>query len=336
MALPLVSIITPTYNHRFYIRACIESVLAQTYRHWELIIVDDGSSDNTPEIISEYAAQDGRIKPYFQANKGPERLHETYNLALENARGEWIAVLEGDDYWLPAKLELQLAAHTPATIFSYGIYLDKVGNALYYGKRPSFTGTIPLSQFIPILLCHQSCMLAVTQLIRREGLATIGGFHQDGSPAAVDMATLMRLVKLPGDVVYVPHPLGVWRHHQRQSTNLRMVQLAEFNSQLAINFYDTLPSSQKKALAITRQEIVRARHAQIADAYFGVLRQKLRRRQKAGIGELIMGLWRFGGSKRKLQALYAAVAAVMGWDYEPILHFAEKATPETSRLPYKP
>ncbi|MDM7940633.1 MAG: glycosyltransferase, partial [Methanothrix sp.] len=80
---PSVSIITPTYNHERYIAECIDSVLAQSYPYWEQIIIDDGSSDGTQDVISLY--KDKRIKYIRQENKGIWRLGETYNKALQLA-----------------------------------------------------------------------------------------------------------------------------------------------------------------------------------------------------------------------------------------------------------
>ena len=105
---PLVSIITPTYNHEKYIAECIISVQNQIYSNWEMIIVDDGSTDRTYEIAKELASNDSRIKVFTQENKGIFKLAETYNLALQKSVGSLIAVLEGDDVWLPKKLVLQV------------------------------------------------------------------------------------------------------------------------------------------------------------------------------------------------------------------------------------
>jgi len=81
---PLVSIITPTYNHERFIAQCIESALAQTYPHWEQIIIDDGSTDRTAEIVARY--DDERIIYVRQANQGIWRLAETYNKRPSDAQ----------------------------------------------------------------------------------------------------------------------------------------------------------------------------------------------------------------------------------------------------------
>ena len=94
----LVSIITPMYNSEKYIRMTIESAINQTYNDWEMIIVDDCSSDNSPEIVSEYIKYDSRIK-YIRtdSNKG---VSNARNIALKIAKGQFISFLDSDDTWL--------------------------------------------------------------------------------------------------------------------------------------------------------------------------------------------------------------------------------------------
>ena len=99
---PLISIITPTYNHANYMEKCIESVLEQDYANWEQIIIDDEYTDDTPNIISEF--DDERIIYIKQDNIGIQNLNKTYNKALNLSKGEYIAILEGDDYWPDYKL----------------------------------------------------------------------------------------------------------------------------------------------------------------------------------------------------------------------------------------
>ncbi len=102
----LVSVITPSYNTARYISDTIESVLAQTYTNWEMIIVDDCSTDNTDEIVKPYLA-DSRIK--YLKNKKNSGAAISRNYALREAKGRWIAFLDSDDLWLHDKLEKQIA-----------------------------------------------------------------------------------------------------------------------------------------------------------------------------------------------------------------------------------
>lgn len=100
----LVSVIMPSFNTGEYIAASIESVLAQTYPNWELLIVDDCSTDNTTEVICRY--QDPRI--ILLKNKTNSGTALSRNYALREAKGRWIAFLDSDDTWEPKKLEKQL------------------------------------------------------------------------------------------------------------------------------------------------------------------------------------------------------------------------------------
>ncbi len=103
---PLVSIITPCYNCERFLAATIESVLAQTYPHWEMIIQDDGSSDECLAIALRYAAMDSRIR--VATNPSNYGGAVTRNRAIEQSRGEYLAFLDADDLWLPTKLEKQV------------------------------------------------------------------------------------------------------------------------------------------------------------------------------------------------------------------------------------
>ena len=102
----LVSIIMPSYNVEKYIRESIESVLLQTYTHWELIIVDDCSKDRTLEIAQEYAKLDSRIKVLKQHRNGG--VVKARNRAIKEATGRYIAMLDSDDIWYADKLDSQL------------------------------------------------------------------------------------------------------------------------------------------------------------------------------------------------------------------------------------
>src|SRR4051812_40148654 len=106
MTPPLISCITPVFNGRRFIGAMIESVLAQTHRPLELIIVDDGSTDRTAAIIQSYAQRHPEVRYLHQDNTGPPAAR---NLGVSAATGEFIAFLDSDDTWFPEKLTRQLA-----------------------------------------------------------------------------------------------------------------------------------------------------------------------------------------------------------------------------------
>lgn len=99
----IVSIVMPAYNVEKYIAASIDSIIKQTYKNWELIIVNDGSTDTTPEIITAYAAIDSRIKIINQENKG---VASARNAGLNHAKGKYISFLDSDDYYHPEYISL--------------------------------------------------------------------------------------------------------------------------------------------------------------------------------------------------------------------------------------
>ena len=117
----LISVITPARNSGLYIAEAIESVLVQTYGAWEMIVIDDGSFDNTAAIVREYAAADRRVRLISRrANGGPAAARNT---GLREARGRFIAFLDSDDLWLPEKIEAQTKFMTEKNIaFSYTMY----------------------------------------------------------------------------------------------------------------------------------------------------------------------------------------------------------------------
>jgi glycosyltransferase involved in cell wall biosynthesis len=113
---PQVSVIIPTYNYARYLPRSIESVLAQTYQDFELIVVDDGSTDETASVMDAYTKKyPERLRYIRQNNSGPNAAR---NNGIDSARGEYIALLDADDEWLPEKLEKQV---------SYALTIPKCG-----------------------------------------------------------------------------------------------------------------------------------------------------------------------------------------------------------------
>jgi teichuronic acid biosynthesis glycosyltransferase TuaG len=128
--MPLVSIITPSWNVEHLIGETILSVQAQTLGDWELLIADDCSTDNTPAVIESYAAKDPRVKLIRQPRNGGPALAR--QAAIEQAQSRFIAFLDSDDLWLPAKLERQVAfarEHRAALSFTAFRRISEDGSA---------------------------------------------------------------------------------------------------------------------------------------------------------------------------------------------------------------
>lgn len=125
----LVSVIIPAYNCEKYVVEAINSVLAQTYKNWELLVLDDGSKDNTLQVIEEFSKNDSRIKTLPNGkNMG---VSATRNRGIELASGEWIAFLDSDDMWHPLKLEKQLRfaeENAAEFLFTGQSFMNEEGN----------------------------------------------------------------------------------------------------------------------------------------------------------------------------------------------------------------
>ena len=122
-----VSIIVPVYNIENYIRVCVESILAQTYESFELILVDDGSKDNSGILCDEYAAIDSRVKVIHKENGG---VSSARNTGLQQAKGKWIMYVDGDDWIEPDMIEslIETAKATEADLV-FGDFIKYGANA---------------------------------------------------------------------------------------------------------------------------------------------------------------------------------------------------------------
>jgi len=149
----LVSVIMPSYNTAKFIGESIKSVLAQTYTNWELIIVDDCSTDDTDRVVAEFT--DPRIR--YLKNEKNSGAAVSRNYALREARGKWIAFLDSDDLWLPEKLEKQIAfMEEKGCHFSYTAHgaIDEASNSL--GVHT--TGPRRITNAGMILYCWPGCL----------------------------------------------------------------------------------------------------------------------------------------------------------------------------------
>lgn len=225
----LVSIITPTYNHEKYIQECIESVINQTYSNWEMIIVNDGSLDNTEEIILEIAKNDIRIKYFKQENIGLYRLSETYNFALERSTGDFIAILEGDDYWYPSYLSSQLEFFKNESVdFTWckaNVVNDNKDILTHYPKTFNYSiFNNPCSSVIQTLLIDFPFPLS--WIFRKKKLTEIGGFLQNPVIPTVDLSTILEFSRR-SLFHYSDQALVAYRRQIQQATRKYTVEISQ-------------------------------------------------------------------------------------------------------------
>ena len=172
---PLVSAVIPAFNAAAVIERTVRSVITQTYPVMEILVVDDGSTDETASIVKGLSADDGRVKLLQQENKG---VSAARNLGIKCARGEYIAPLDADDTWLPEKIEKQVEVFRTSSATVGLVYTQSV--RIFEDGRPSVysASTEEGSVFFPLLLGN-FLQNASTPLIRRQCLDKAGLYSLD-------------------------------------------------------------------------------------------------------------------------------------------------------------
>ena len=169
----MFSIVMPVYNHAEYLGEAIESVMGQTFENWELIIVDDGSTDGSPAIARRFAQQDNRIKVITQQNSGPAKARNT---ALRQISGQWLAFIDSDDKYFPDALEnfaKKIKANPDAAFFhGYRHRLDFDGNITELSGEHQDKPTGAVELFQRMYLSHL-CVCWSRSLLEK-----VGGYNE--------------------------------------------------------------------------------------------------------------------------------------------------------------
>lgn len=213
----LVSIITPTYNAEKFIRATLESVQNQTYQNWEMILVDDASTDETVKIIQDFAEKDGRIKLFkLEQNSGNGFAR---NGALEKAIGKYIAYLDADDIWFPNKLEKQIdflkTNNLPFT-FSFYDCIDEEGNSL--NRRVQAPTNLTYDE---LFFCNY-----VGNLTAIYDADYFGKITLEATQKRQDWRIWLTILKQTGKAKPVPEPLAFYRirKHSVSSSKFKLIK----------------------------------------------------------------------------------------------------------------
>jgi len=331
---PKISIITLTYNHEKYIAECIESVLAQTYSNWEMIIVNDGSTDNTKDIVESYMIKDSRIKLLNQKNLGIYKLGVTYNKGLESATGDYIAILEGDDYWEPFKLRCQMdiinkdksivmvwgkaASRVAFKKENYQVYpINERKNLDYYFNEPvGSIFNVVLDDFLPPL----------TYLIKKSSLIEIGGFIQIHPFPSIDLSTILELSK-KGKFYYCNNILGTWRISSSQITKTFNNDILEGSLKILLQHYKSLSSSERELINVSEQGIIDNYKKRRIISYSRGGRFKLIRKDfKAARKDYLMAIKLYGITEPiwKLRALIGLLFSYLKLDVEDLAEWFGK------------
>ena len=199
---PLVSIIMPCYNAECYIAQSIESVLAQTYQNWELLITDDGSTDKSVEIISKYSKNDDRIN--VMVSDEHQGIARTRNMSISRAKGRFVAFLDSDDIWYPEKLEKQveyMLEHELAFTYSSYEIIDYQGNPK--NRIVKDAGVMSYKKYL-----RNTIICCGTVVVDRE---KTGHFPTPIIKTSEDMSLWLNIMKRGFDAYPVPGPLHKYR-----------------------------------------------------------------------------------------------------------------------------
>lgn len=216
----LVSVIMPAYNAERYITDSIQSVLDQTYPHWELIVIDDGSTDSTARVAGEFAGRDGRVKCIRQPNGKQAKARNT---GIANSSGTLIAFLDSDDLWMKEKLALQIEKleETRAdVVFSDGFLFNDYDTADESETFPIVRGLFEGRDLFDLLLIENRIPV-LSVVLRRRRLDEVGLFDEDWTlHGCEDYDLWLRLAK-HGAVFYgMTERLVKYRRHAAATTHI--------------------------------------------------------------------------------------------------------------------
>ena len=246
-----ISIITASYNYADYIKETIESVINQTYQNWEMIIVDDGSKDNSIDIINEYTKKDSRIKLYTHEQNKNKGLIETIRLALTKAKGEYVVFLESDDFlskeYIEKKInilqcnqevgliynDIELIGER-STLTNTEEYLQKIRN-YWLSKRTHNIGNIlHYRNIVPTF----SCVMVKTDLLQRCSF-------DSPKKAWIDW-WLWAQISAKADFYYIPEKLTYWRMHDNSflCNDVESIEYKRSVYNFYLKLYKVLPPIQ--------------------------------------------------------------------------------------------
>ncbi len=235
---PTVSINLCCYNSKKYLRETLDSIVNQTYKDWELVVINDGSSDLTESIIKEYIDKGYPIVYHYQENHG---LGYSRNEALKRSSGEFIAFIDHDDIWLPEKLEKQVPLFNDSKIdFVYSNFykFDDKGKRRLVSKNTKQEGNL----FESLLCLYDIGILTV--ILRAVSLKKLDKLFDPILHLAEEYDLFMRLLYC-SQAIYMPEPLAMHRVHSNMSTRLYWREFSEEIESVNNNFKNIDPSFSK-------------------------------------------------------------------------------------------
>lgn len=240
---PLVSIVIPTFNHAEFLNKALDSVVSQSYEHWEAIVIDNHSTDKTSEIVNNY--KDSRIK-YFKINNYGI-IAKSRNLGIKVSRGEWIAFLDSDDWWSKDKLKhcaknfndkVDLIYHKLQIIYDVKKFKLKIKKSV--GRKLNQ----PILKNLLISVINDGSAIGNSSVVvRKDILDKIGGIDENKKlVASEDFNTWLRVAKETNQFKFLEQTLGFYFVHAKSSQKRN---LSIPHRQCLVEFASLLSEKQK-------------------------------------------------------------------------------------------
>lgn len=218
------SVIIATYNRAEYLRECLDSLVSQTYKNFEAIIVDDGSTDNTKDVVNEFEHL-LKIKYIKIPNSGYPA--KPRNIAAENAAANWLCFLDSDDKWTKDKLQTCVSL-----INNNDVIYHKLK---YFGKgKPFYRNVIPSRQVLPpvfadLMTMGNSIPLSGS-MVRKNIFLKVNKFDEDIAIAALEDYDLwLKISRITEKFFFIPKILGLYRMHSNSITEISFKQVDKIN-----------------------------------------------------------------------------------------------------------
>jgi glycosyltransferase involved in cell wall biosynthesis len=317
----LISIIMPLYNHEKYVKKSIFSVLRQTYKYLELIIIDDGSTDKSASIVKKI--KDKRIVYIYQKNKGVRKLDQTLNKGLRLSRGKFVTMMPSDDYWPKNRLSRQIMHFNDKNICLV------FGNMTLVNEKNEVIKKINMSKYLKdynsyskekkiVEYLKNNYIPQPTVLIRSSKLKKIGGYQQKDYMYAEDYPTQLHLI-LTGDFKYINANFAFYRIHNSQMTKNHTEKMIKTDIRFVKEFYKKIPRTIKKKLKIKYSELYNALQKKLYDGYFDMGRTHLFLKNRKKANNFFLKGIKYGSLYVKLKSIAGYICSLLKIDLEFII-----------------
>lgn len=238
---PTVSVVIPTYNRMSDLRRCLDSLVGQSFRDFEVLVCDDGSTDDTASVAAEFADRLDLVYETAENFGGPARPR---NRGLARARAPYVAFLDSDDWWMPEKLARSVAAlNAGADVAYHDLFIVRDGESSSGFER--LHATPPRHPMFRALLCTGISIPNSSVVVRRELLERIGGISENRDLVSVeDYDTWIRLSRVTEKFVHIPAVLGYYWAGGANISTASPKQLLRIRA-LYAQYLDALPESER-------------------------------------------------------------------------------------------